>query len=79
MIEETLRGLSIPNKRQDLPEAYWSQKLTIEQCIEKVDACTTEEPQLSPEYFLQLLQKCIMMDKMDLFIEEVLGAIEPLL
>ncbi|ODM91765.1 hypothetical protein Ocin01_14918 [Orchesella cincta] len=80
ILETRIRAASVPNVRKALPDAYWAQALTVAECIEKVDAMTTPEPENSAEGLLQMIQKCVMVDKMDDFVghlqETVLAVLE---
>ncbi|CAL8079951.1 unnamed protein product [Orchesella dallaii] len=68
ILETRLRNASVPNVRKDLPDAYWSQALSISECIDKVDAITTPEPPNSCERLMLTIQKSVMVDKMEDFI-----------
>lgn len=78
-MEGALRGLTNPNDREVLPDSYWSQKLSVSECIEKVEAFGRSETMNTPEYIFQLLQKCVMMNKMDKFVEELQSTIGELM
>lgn len=71
-IEANLRNLSEPNDRKELPDSYWTQKLSVAECIEKVEAFGRPEPIGTPEFFFQYLQKCALMDDLEGFLEHLL-------
>lgn len=77
-IEGALRNASNPNNRKPLPDSYWAQKLSVAECIQKVDAFGRADSKNSSEYLFQILQKCIMVDKLEVFLDDLEGNIQDL-
>lgn len=71
MIERRLRSLSSGTPRCELPESYWSQNLSVPDCIAKVESSDSNDTYNIPEAVFQSLQKYVMMDQIGCFIEEL--------
>jgi hypothetical protein len=76
-IEEKLRDLNRNAQNVELLPEYWSQGLNINEILSSLE--TNEKKEFNIENMFQFLQKCVMENRVNLFLEELATNIEDLL
>ncbi len=79
-IEQKLASLNTVSKPVNLPTDYYDQGLDIHQVLEELDiGSSSDKKEFNIEYMFQLLQKCVMNNDLNFFLNEVHTNIENLL
>lgn len=76
-VEERIRYLNVARNHMKLPSEYWSQGMSLDEIFEDFES--TEDILFDINYLFQLLQKCIMLNRLEVFLEILQQNIEGIL
>lgn len=75
--EQRMKKLNTSAPPVDLPSEFWSQGLDINQILDNLEM--REKREFTIENMFQFLQKCVMKNDVELFLEETLINLDSLL